>query len=155
MRHGRGFWNCNDFTAADGPGQCNSGCGAIVCCGNSAKNGISQQAAAVAAKRRIGHHWYAVPFAPWQHVMFKVAAAEVVIDLIGRAAIPKWNMEQIFHLGGCEVGHAPGTNLVSCTETFEPRYDLGKFGVRSWPVQQIKIEMISTEPGKARLASTC
>src|SRR4029077_6432963 len=31
----------------------------------------------------------------------------------------------------------------------------GKFGVRSWPVQQIEIEMISTEPGKARLTSTC
>jgi hypothetical protein len=68
----------------------------------------------------------------------------------GSAAITLWNMEQIFHLGDCEVGHAPGTNLASCAQTFEPRYDLGKVAVRSWPVQQIKIEMISTEPGKAR-----
>src|SRR6516165_8944055 len=76
------------------------------------------------------------------------------MDLIGRAAIPKGNMEQIFHLGDGEVGHAPGTNPASCTETFEPRYGLGKFGVRSWPVQQIEIEIINTEPRKARLAST-
>src|SRR6516162_5558998 len=76
------------------------------------------------------------------------------MDLIGRAAIPKGNMEQIFHLGDGEVGHAPGTNPASCTETFEPRDDLGKFGVRRWPVQQIKIEMINTESGKARLART-
>src|SRR6516225_3940393 len=154
MCHRSGFRNCNDVTAADGPGQCNSGGGASMCFGNTAKNGITQQAGAEAAKRRIGHYRYAVPFAPWQQVTFNAAVAEVVKDLIGRAAIPKWNMEQILHLGDCEVGHAPGTNLVSCTETFEPRYDLGKFGVRSWPVQQIKIEMINTEPGKARLAST-
>src|ERR1700747_846733 len=64
-------------------------------------------------------------------------------------------MEQMFHLGDCEVGHAPGTNLASGAQTFEPRYNLGKFGVRSWPVQQIEIEMISTEPGEAPLTRTC
>src|SRR5277367_1040377 len=39
MCHGPGFGNCNDVTAADGPGQRNSGCGASVCCGNTTKNG--------------------------------------------------------------------------------------------------------------------
>src|SRR6516164_4978483 len=150
MCHGPGFGNCDDVTAADGPGQCNSGGGASVRCGNAAKNGVTQQAGAEAAKRRIGHYRYTVPFAPWQQIVLDAAVAQVVKDLIGRAAISKWNMEQIFHLGDCEVRHAPGTNLVSCTETFEPCYGLGKFCVRSWPVQQIKIEMINTEPRKAR-----
>ena len=125
-----------------------------MCCGNTSKNGITQQVGAEAAKRRIGHHRHAVPFTPWQQVAFNAAAAEVVIDLIGRAAIALWNTEQIFHLGDGEVGHAPGTNLASCAQTFEPRHDLGKFGVRSWLVQQIEIDMISTEPAKARLTST-
>src|SRR6516162_9185464 len=115
MRHRTRPRNSNNIAAPDDPGQCNSGCGATVCCGNTAKNGITQQAGTGAAKRRIGHHRYAVPFAPWQQVMRETAAAEVVIDLIGRAAIPKWNMKQIFHLEDCEVGHAPSTNLASCT----------------------------------------
>ena len=70
-----------------------------MCCGNTTKNGIAQQVGAEAAKRRIGHHRHAVPFTPWQQVALNAAAAEVVIDLIGRAAIALWNAEQIFHLG--------------------------------------------------------
>ena len=87
MCHGPGFGNCDDVTTANGPGQCNSGCGATVCCGNTPKVGITQQAGAESAKRRIGHHRHAVPFAPRQQVAFNAAAAEVVRDLIRRAAI--------------------------------------------------------------------
>jgi hypothetical protein len=43
MCHGPGFGNCNDVTAAEGPGQCNSGCGTSVCCGNTPKVGIIQR----------------------------------------------------------------------------------------------------------------
>ena len=75
-----------------------------MCCGNTAKNGITRQAGAEAAKRRIRHHRHAgVPFAPWQQMVFNAAVAEVVKELIGRAAIALWNMEQIFHLWDCEV----------------------------------------------------
>src|SRR6516164_1448139 len=155
MCHGAGFGNGNDVTAADSPGQRNRGCGASVCCGNTAKNGITQQAGAKTAERRIGHHRHAVLLAPWQEVAFNAAVAEIVIDLIGRAAIALWNLDQSFHLGDCKVRYPPGTNPASCTETFEPCYDLGKFGVRSWRVQQIEIEMISTEPGEACLTSAC
>ena len=40
-----------------------------------------------------------------------VAAAEVVKDLIGRAAIAVWNFEEFFHVVDAEVRHAPGANL--------------------------------------------
>src|SRR5437016_14034318 len=86
--------------------------------------------------------------------MFNAAVSDVVKDLIGCAAIALWNMEQTFHLADCEVGHAPGANLPRSAQTFEARYNPGKFGVPNWPVQQIEIEMISAEPGKARLTST-
>src|SRR5215471_8940134 len=114
MCHGPGFGNCNDVTVVNGPSQCNSRCRASVCGGNTPENGITQQAGAEAAKRRIGHYRYTVPFAPRQQAAFNAAVAEVVKDLIGRTAIALWNTEQIFHLGNCEVGHAPGTNLASC-----------------------------------------
>jgi hypothetical protein len=65
-----------------------------MCRGNSLKNGIAQQAGAEATKRRIGHHRHAVPFAPWQEVAFNAAAAEVVKDLIGRAAIALCNVKR-------------------------------------------------------------
>src|SRR5271157_867543 len=87
MRHGTGFGNCNDVAAADGPGQRNSGRRAAVCCANTWKRGITQQAGTGAAERRIGHHWHPVLLAPWQQVMFNAAVADVVRDLISRAAI--------------------------------------------------------------------
>ncbi len=52
MRYGTGFGNCNDVTAADGPGQRNSGCRATVCCANTRKRGITQQTSAGAAEWR-------------------------------------------------------------------------------------------------------
>ena len=86
-----------------------------MCCGNTAKNGITEQASAGATKRRIRHHRHAMPFTPWQQVAFNAAVAEIVMDLIGRAAIALWNTEQGLHLGDCEIRHSPGTNLASCT----------------------------------------
>src|SRR5215470_11029286 len=110
MRYGTGFRNCNDVTAADGPGQRNSGCRATVCCANTCKRGITQQAGGGAAEWRIGHHRHAVLLAPWQQVIFNAAVADVVRDLICRAAIAVWNTEQVFQLADLEVGHAPGAN---------------------------------------------
>ena len=82
-----------------------------MCCANTCKRGITQQAGAGAAERRIGHHRHAVLLAPWQQVMLNAAVAEVVKDLIGRAAIAVWNTEEVFHVADREVGHAPGANL--------------------------------------------
>ena len=46
------------------------------------------------SERRIGHQRHVVLLAPWQQVMFDAAVAEVIRDLIGRAAIAMWNMKQ-------------------------------------------------------------
>src|SRR6516165_9886692 len=154
MCYGSGFGNCNDVTATDGPGQRNSGCRATVCCANTCKRAITQQTGAGTAERRIGHHRDAVLHAPWQQVMFNAAVSDVVKDLIGCAAIASRNLEQTFHLVDCEVGHAPGANFPRHAQTFEAPYGPGKFGVPNWPVQQVEIEMVSAEPGKARLTST-
>src|ERR1700680_4063079 len=111
MRRRTGFGNCNDVTVADGPGQRASGWRATMCCANTCKRGITQQAGAGAAERRIGHYRHAVPLAPWQQVMLDAAAADVVSNLIGRAAIAVGNTEEVFHVTDLEVGHAPGANL--------------------------------------------
>src|SRR5262249_46040407 len=98
MRYGTGFGNCNDTTAADGPGQRNGGGRATMCCPNTRKRGIVQQAGAGTAERRIGHHRHTVLLAPWQQIMFNAAVVEIVKDLISRAAIALWDMEQILQL---------------------------------------------------------
>src|SRR6516162_1993398 len=105
MRYGTGFGNCNDVTAADGPGQRNSGCRATVCCANTCNREITQQAGGGAAEWRIGHHRHAVLLAPRQQVMFNAAVADVVRDLISRAAIALRNMEQALQVADLEVGH--------------------------------------------------
>ena len=61
---------------------------------------------------------------------------------------------KVFHVADCEVGHAPGTNFARRAQIFEPDHNSGEISVRTWPVQQIEIEMISAETGEARLAST-
>src|SRR5947209_18697521 len=93
MRYGTRLGNCDDVTAADGPGQRNSGCRATVCCANACKRRITQQAGAGAAEWRIGHHRHAVLLAPRQQVMFNAAVADVVRDLIvaQRSPCEIWN----------------------------------------------------------------
>ena len=49
------------------------------------QSGVMHEAAF--AKRRIGNHRYAALLAPWQQVTLNAAAADVVQDLIGRAAM--------------------------------------------------------------------
>src|ERR1700693_5848715 len=75
MRRRTGFGNCNDVTVADGPGQRDSGCRATMCCADTCKRRIAQQAGAGAAERRIGHYRHAVLLAPWPQVMVDAAAA--------------------------------------------------------------------------------
>src|SRR6059058_4404863 len=103
MRYGTRLGNCDDVTAADGPGQRNSGCRATMCCANACKRRITQQAGAGAAEWRIGHHRHAVLLAPRQQVMFNGAVPDVVKDLISRAATALWNMEQVFQISNLEV----------------------------------------------------
>src|SRR5262249_16086450 len=85
--------NCNDVTAADGPGQRNSGCRRTVCCANTCNTAIAQQIAPRAPHPRIVHHLISVPLAPRQHSIFDAAVPDAIRDLIGRAAIPLWNTE--------------------------------------------------------------
>jgi hypothetical protein len=87
--------------------------------------------------------------APWQQVIFNAAVADVVRDLIGRAAIAVWNMEELFHVADTEVGHAPGSNLPRRAEVFERRDNDGEVGAPISPVREVKIEV----PRRARLAS--
>jgi hypothetical protein len=39
-------------------------------------------------------------------------------------------------------------------QTFKRRYNAGKVGISTWPVQQVKIEMVGAETGEARLTGT-
>src|SRR5262245_6047858 len=64
-----------------------------------------------AAQGRIGHHRHAMPLTPRQQATFNAAVVEAVRDLIGRAAIALWNLEQFFHVADFEVGYAPGADL--------------------------------------------
>src|ERR1700726_4393493 len=112
MRHRTGFGNCNDVAVADGPGQRNSGCRATVCCADTCKRGITQQAGTGAAERRISHHRHAVLLAPWQQVMFYAPVAEAVRELSSRAAIAFWNTAHVSHVAHLEIGHAPDANLL-------------------------------------------
>src|ERR1035441_7591958 len=109
MHRRAGFWNCDNGTAADGPGQRDRGRRATVCCADTCKRGVTQQA--VAAERSIGHHRHAALLAPWQQIILNSAAVDVVKDLIGRAAVGVWNTEEVFHVSNFEVGYAPGANL--------------------------------------------
>src|SRR6516165_2327181 len=102
----------------------------------------------------MGHHRHAVPLAPWQQVRLDVAIAEIIKDLIGRAAIAVWNTQEGLHVADLGVGHAPGVNLPGRAQAFERPHNAGELSVPSWPVQQVEIEMISAEPAEARLAST-
>ena len=77
-----------------------------MCCANMCERGITQQVSAGAAERRIGHHWHDMLLAPWQQVTFDTTIAEIIKNLIGRAAIAVWNTEEILHVTDSEVGHA-------------------------------------------------
>jgi hypothetical protein len=90
--------------------------------------------------------------APWQQVMFIAAVAEVVKHLVSRAAIALWNPEQIFHIADGEVGHPPRTNLSRRAQILKRCHDAGQVGDLISPVQQIEVEMIGTETGKACVA---
>ena len=58
-----------------------------MCCADTGKHGITKQAGAGAAERRIGHNRHAVLLAPRQQVALDVAVGKIVEDLIGRAAV--------------------------------------------------------------------
>src|SRR6187200_2866357 len=133
MRYGSGFGNCDDLTAADSPSQRNSGCRATACRADTCKCRITQQFGVRAAKRRIGHHRHPMLLAPWQQVMFDAAVTEVVWDLIGRAPIPLWNLEQVFQAADREVGDPPGANFPGRAQIFKSRYDAGEVGDPIWP----------------------
>src|SRR3974390_1574282 len=104
-----------------------------------------------------------MPRAPRQQVMFNAAVAEVVADLISRAAVTLWNLEQAFHVADPKIGHAPGANLPRRTQIFNRRHNTSEQAIRNtvqpgdpnWKIQEIEIEMVSPETGKARLASAC
>jgi len=85
--------------------------------------------------------------------MFNATVDDAVRDLIGRATIALWNSEEIFHLTDCEVRHPPGTNFARCAQVFKPDHHLSKISIRTWPVQQLEIEVIGAETREARLAS--
>ena len=89
VRRQAGFGNCDNVTDADGPGQRDGGRRAAVCCADTCKRGVTQQAGTT--ERSIGHHRHAALLAPWQQIILNAAATDVVKDLIGRTAIAVWN----------------------------------------------------------------
>src|SRR5262249_19737987 len=111
MRCRTRFGNCDDVTAADCPGQGDGGCRATARYAYARKRGITQQACARAAKRRVSHHRHVLLLAPWQQVTLNVALADIVEDLISRTAIAMRNAKELLHILDTEVGHSPGANL--------------------------------------------
>src|SRR4029453_16302412 len=148
-----GFGNCNDITVTDGPGQSDRGCRAALLRGDTCKRRITQQLGAGAAERRISHHRHAVPLAPREQVTFNAPVRDTVRELISRAAIALWNTEEIFHIADLEMGDAPRANLSRRAQFFKRGHNAGEVGDPRWPVQQIEIEMVSTEAFEACLAS--
>src|SRR6202049_159654 len=73
-------------------------------------------------------------------------------DLIGRAVIAVWNTEEVFHVADLEVGYAPGVDPPRRAQVLERRHDAGEVGVRTWPMEQVEIEMIGAKTGEARVA---
>ena len=65
----------------------------------------------IPAERRIRHHRHIVLRAPWQNVTLNATVVEAIGDLVGRAAMTVWNLEQIFHLLCVEDGYTPRANL--------------------------------------------
>src|SRR5262249_30351481 len=92
--------------------------------------------------------------APWQQVTLNAAVTDAVRDLIGRAAIALWSMEQVLHVAGRKVGHAPRSNLSRRAQIFKRFHNAREVSDPITPVQQIEIEVIGTETAKAGLAST-
>jgi hypothetical protein len=74
--------------------------------------------------------------------------------LISRATIALWHTEEIFHIADFEIGDAPRANLSRRAQFFKRGYNVGEVGDPRWPMQQIEIEMVSTEAFEACLAST-
>src|SRR5258708_24374513 len=142
MRHRTGFGNCNDVTVADGPGQRNSGCRATVCCADTYKRGITQQAGTGAAERRISHHRHAVLLAPWQQLTLYAAVAQAVRELISRAAIAFLNTEQIFHVADLEIGNAPSANLRCRASVFKRRHKARAIRDPSSSAQDIALDTV-------------
>src|SRR6516225_4588834 len=154
MGYRTGFRNCNHVAVADGPGQRNSGSWATARCGNGRERGIPKQAGTGPAERRIGHHRHAVPLAPGQQALFNAPIAEIVRDLISRAAIAVRNTKQVFHVADFEVGDAPGPNLSCRAQIFKSRDDAGEIADSIAPVQEIEVEVVGTEAREACRAST-
>jgi len=65
--------------------------------------------------------------------------------LIGRAVIAVWNTEEVFHVADLEVGYAPGVDPPRRAQVLERRHDAGEVGVRTWPMEQVEIEMIGAK----------
>ena len=72
------------------------------------------------AERCIGHHRHATLLAPGQEVILNAAVAEIVQDLIGRAAVAVGNTEEVLHVTDCEVGDAPGANFPAARRLSNP-----------------------------------
>src|ERR1700733_1173792 len=140
-----GFGNGDDIAATDDPSQCNRRCRALMCGTDLAQCPVPYYEIMIAAERRIRHHRHIVLRAPGQNVTLNATVVETIGDLVGRAAMTVWNLEQIFHLLRVEVGYTPGANFSCRAQLFESRYDTGKLPARDRRMQQIQIEMVGTE----------
>src|SRR5580765_5173704 len=122
-----------------------------MCRADPFEHGVTHQTRA--AERRIGHDRYAAPRAPRHEIALDAAGGDVVENLIGRAAIAARNTEEFFHITDVEIRHAPGAYLFGGAKIFESRNDAGEIDEPAPPVQQVKIEMVGAETGKACVAS--
>ena len=116
-----------------------------------AKRWIAQQGTVRAAEWRISHYWYCVLRTPWQQVMFNGAVTETVRNLICGAGMAVRNVQKPLHVADIEIGDAPGPNLSLRTQVLKSRYHARKVGNPIWPMQQVKVEIVSPNASEAPL----
>ena len=124
-----------------------------MCCTNTREHGVMQQRAVRSPEWGVGHYWYCVLLAPWQQIMFNGAVSETVRNLISCATIAMRNAYKPLHVADIEIGDAPGAYLALRTQILKGRYHARKVGNPIWPMQQVKVKIISPKVSKASL--TC
>ena len=83
--------------------------------------------------------------------MFNGPVTETVRDLIGCAAIAMRNANKPLHVADIEIGDAPGAYLAFRTQILKGRYHARKVCDPIWPMQQVKVEIISPKTSKASI----
>ena len=88
---------------------------------------------------------------PGQEFVFGTAPRDVVENLIRGALVAVREREELDHVGGIEVAHAPVADLTLRLELFEAVDDLFEVFAAA-PVEQVHVDVIGVQPFQAAIA---